>query len=188
MRALSRITLAAALAALLAPAAAAAQSRGDGPAVRGAALVGLEQGDWDGLAVRLDGEVDLQRLSPEMVLTAIGAVGYSRLSEDFRGYDQSVDAFSIVPVARLRFDVTRDMGLYADGGLGIYLAQVTTEFDDGRELDDTDMGFMARLAVGGFLWAGGNVRFQLELGASPHFGDYSDTPFHILVGAALPIF
>jgi hypothetical protein len=174
--------------ALALPAAAAAASRRDGPPVRGAALIGFDQGDLDGVALRFDGEVDLQRLSPEVVLTGVGSLGYSHLSESFRDSDQTAHVFTAVPAMRLRLDVNPQTGGYADLGFGLWLDSVTTKFHAGGHADDSDVGLMARFGVGWYVWAGDNdVRFQVDASLSPHFGDYNDTAFQLLFGVAIPL-
>lgn len=173
--------------ALLLPAAAEAQSRRDRPSLRVGALVGIERGDLDGLALRGDAEVDLQRLAPRAVLSGVGSLGLSRVSEDFAGYDVDATVLRLVPAARFRLDLSPGIGVYGDVGLGVYLASVETDFVAGADGDDTDVGLMMRFGAGGYLWAADAVRFSFELALAPHFGDYDDTVFSVMFGAMIPI-
>lgn len=183
-----------ALAALLAlPGVASAQSRGAGrysqPSMRLGGLIGFDSGDLDGLALRLDGELDLQRISPNVMLVGVGSVGYSHLSEDLGfGYDVTNDVFTIMPAARLAVELAPQVGVYGDVGLGLYHASVEVDVLDpftGRRgtADDSATGLAMRLGAGAWFAIAPNVRLVGEIALHPYFGDYDDDTFTFMVGA-----
>ncbi|BDG01844.1 outer membrane beta-barrel protein [Anaeromyxobacter oryzae] len=183
-RPLATLALAAALAAL-APAAARAQSRSgaDQPGLRLGALLGIDRGDWDGIGLRLDAELDLQRLSPAVMFAGVGSLAYSHLSVDQPDFSQSLDLFEIVPAARFLLAINRQAGFYGDLGLGLYWVGVhTTDFARGLHSDDSDVGLAARIGGGGYVWASDQVRIDAEIAFHPHTGNYDDTSFTAMVG------
>jgi hypothetical protein len=175
------LALAAALAAVaLAPSPARAQSRygHEGPGVLVGGLVGYESGDLDGLALRLDAELGLQRLAPRLVLDGVGSFGYSHLTFDHPDFTQSFDRFELVPAARFLVPLGSGVGVYGDLGLGLYWGRLhTTDYFYGYHADNTDFGLAARVGVGGYVWASNNVRLGIDLAVHPYVGDYEDTPF-----------
>jgi hypothetical protein len=201
-----RPLLAAALAALLtAPLAASAQAR---PAARSAPAaaprslavggwLGYEMGDLDGVALRLEGELPFQQLTPEIALSLVGSVGYSRLSDDLgRGFDITANLLKFVPAARFTLPVSPELSLFGDAGLGLYYASVSTDFEffnpiTGRverdDASDSSVGLMMRLGVGGFFQVNPQLRLGGALVLDPMFGDYDDTTFTIQVGASFQL-
>jgi hypothetical protein len=194
-----RSLLVVALAALLsAPLAASAQAR---PAARSASApsalavggwLGYETGDLDGVALRLEGELPFQQLTPEIALSFVGSAGYSRLSEDLGGgFDITANILKLVPAARFTLAVTPELSLFGDGGLGLYYASVTADTVDldpvtfqfrRREVSDSNVGLMMRLGVGAFFRVNPQLRLGGALVLDPMFGDYDDSTFTVQVG------
>lgn len=178
-----------ALAALVAlPAAAGAQTRArspsgpaDAPSIRFGGLVGLDRGDLDGIGLRADAEVDLQRLAPNLMLAGVGSFGVVRASERIRGVKVDQTRLELVPAARFLFSIVPETGVYGDIGLGLYYSNV-----DVGAADDSDLALMMRFGAGGFLWLNQQIRLNAELAVSPHFGDegQDDTTVSLMVGLA----
>jgi len=163
------------LAALLAvPAAAQAQSKSGSSSGSGiwlGGLFGLESGEESGAQLRFDAEVPIARPNPTLQLAGAGTLSYAWLSND-RG------VFEIVPSARLNWTGSRQFGAYGDIGLGLYhLSQ--------HGFDDT--GATMRFMGGAWYEMSPTVRFVGEIGLHPHFGDYDDTTFTLMVGAKFRI-
>jgi opacity protein-like surface antigen len=186
--------LAALAAALLVPALASAQAAASKQLSVGG-FVGYETDDASGLTLRLDGEMPFQALSPKINLSFVGSIGYSRL-----GIDQSdfkYNLFRIIPAARFTMPVNEQLSLYGDAGLGLYHARFSYEFVDYRwvgpgpydyalakdKVSDSTTGFLMRFGVGGFFKVNEQLKLGAELDLIPHFGDYDQTSFNILVGA-----
>jgi hypothetical protein len=184
-RPLTTLGLAAALA-VLAPSPARAQHRhgdGDGPSLRVGGLLGIDRGDFDGIGLRLDGELDLQRLAPKVMLAGVGSVGYSHLSDDQRDLEQRLDLLELVPAARFLLQLAPEAGFYGDAGLGLYSVRVHThDLARGLRGDDTDLGLALRFGFGGYVWASDQVRIGAELAVHPHVGDYDDTSATLMLG------
>jgi len=162
------------LAAVLAvPAAAQAQSRrntsSNGIWLGGS--FGLEAGDLSGLHLRFDGEFPITRLVPELQLSGVGSVSYAALSHD-------VNDLELVPAARFTWAATPQVGAYGDVGMGLYHA-----WADGA----SDTGVTMRFGGGGYYELNPTVRLFGEVALHPHFGDYNDTTFTLLVGAKFRI-
>lgn len=209
-----RSLLAAAL--LAAPLAASAQARPakaapvaqSRPAVRSSAAaapkslavggwLGYEMGDLDGVALRVEGELPFQQLTPEIALSLVGSVGYSRLSDDLGGgFDITANLLKFVPAARFTLPVNPQLSLFGDAGLGLYYASVsadTVDFDPvtfqlrRAEVSDSSVGLMMRLGAGGFFQVNPQLRVGGALVLDPMFGDYDDSTFTIQVGASFQL-
>jgi outer membrane protein with beta-barrel domain len=187
----SRLLVSMVLAALLIPGAVHAQSRRSNPAgtrstaagampVRIGAYIGFESGDWDGLALRFDGEVPIQRLAPNLMLSGVGSVGFSHLTLSSSGFDSTVNRFDIIPAARLTLDATPQFSLYGDAGLGLYYARLNVDSPFGSG-NTSDFSVKMRFGVGGFFAVNPQLDLGGELALQPHFGDYGDTTFTIMV-------
>jgi hypothetical protein len=188
-----RSLLAAALAALLsAPLAASAQARSTvrsaGPtSLAVGAWLGYEMGDLDGVALRLEGELPFQQLTPEIALSLVGSVGYSRLSDDGPGFDITTNLLKLVPAARFTLGVTPELSLFGDAGLGLYYHSTSVELDFGGGFgriddDESGVGVMMRLGIGAFFQVNPQLRLGGALVLDPMFGDYDDSTFTIQVG------
>ena len=176
-----------ALAALLAlPAAAEAQSRrSSGTQIGG--LVGFELGDLDGFALRLDGQVDLQRLAPQFMLSGVGSLQFSHLSDEDGGMEWTANIFELIPAARFTYEATRDVGIYGDLGLGLYIGHFNVDFGAFGDEDDSDAGLSMRFGGGAYFEISPSVRLTGELAFHPHFGDYDETTFSLMVGASFAL-
>lgn len=192
------------LALLLVPGAALAQARRSSssarsspttatPPLRIGAYVGFESGDWDGLALRVDGEIPFRRLAPNVTLSGVGSVGFSHLtlsqSTPIGSTDSTVNRFDVVPAARFTFEANPQLSLYGDVGLGLYYARLSVSFPPGTlpDTSDTDFGVKMRFGVGGFFAVSPTLDVGAEAALQPHFGDYDDTTFTIMAAARFRI-
>jgi hypothetical protein len=176
----------AALAVVSMPDTAAAQgrrgARSDRPDLRVGGAFGLDRGDWDGLGLRLDAEVDLQRLAPNLVLAGVGSLSFSHLSLDALDFTDRLDVFELVPAARFLLAIAPQAGVYGDAGLGLYQVRMRRhDLARGTRGDDSDVGLAGRIGAGGYVWASDQVRLGAELAFHPHFGDYEDTSVTLMV-------
>lgn len=193
----ARTLLALVLAVSLAPAAAAAPPK-RAPAKRSATagsplpglsaggFVGYEADDLAGLALRLDGELPLQALGPQLDLSGIGSLGYSRLSDDRGGgVDFVANVLKVVPAARVSFPLNPQLTLFADGGLGLYYASWELDYPPGVpfDVDDSEISVLMRLGVGAWYHANEQTRIGGILEFDPYFGDLDQTTFILAVGA-----
>lgn len=187
-----RPLLAVALAAMLVPAVASAQ-RTAAKASRPAAgpteglsvggFLGYETDDLSGLALRLDGELPFMALSPQVNLSWVGSIGYSRLTDDVGGADLVANVLKIIPAARFTFPVNPQLSLFADAGLGLYYASMEVDFPAPFNQFDTDESeFSLMMRFGGGAWY--NVNERTRVGAAiefdPYFGDEFDQSTFII--------
>jgi hypothetical protein len=183
---LRRSLFAAALAAVVAlPAAASAQrasattsSAAPGLAVGGG--VGLEFGALDstGFGLRVDGVYPLQNLTPEVSMSLVGSLGFTRWSESedspFGDVSVSWNVFKLVPAVRFGFEATPQLSLYGDAGIGLYFGQANVEVF-GEEDSDSSVGALMRFAAGGLFEVSPRLSVGGELGLNPYFGDFDDS-------------
>ncbi len=194
-----RSLLAVALAALLVPFAASAQTRRTPPRAAPAAAapapaadsfslggwLGYETGDADGFQLRADGELPFQQLTPQLKLSLVGSIGYTFAGYDTFGGDVSVNRLKIVPAARFTFPLNPQLSFFGDAGLGLHYTSVSFDygFGYGNDFDDSSLGLMLRFAVGAFFQVAPQVRLGGQLVLDPMFGDYNDTTFAVMAGA-----
>jgi hypothetical protein len=185
---LSAASAALALALVTLPAAAAAQGRGRSAPARSAGggahiagLFGFESGFGDTApALRLDGEWDLQPLSTGR-LGIVGSAGFTFFGDDDFGGDFDVNTLKLSGAVRWTVPVAPELDVYADGGLGFYVASFSVEDRLGREIaDDTEVGLLMRFAGGLMFHATDRLRLGGELGLNPYFGDLDDTTFSLM--------
>jgi hypothetical protein len=198
-----RLSLAALLVALVLPASALAQSRGS--ASRPAAgtslgvLVGFEDGRGGaGLALRADGILDQRWIAPKVLLSGVLSLGFTHFGEDYdyydgfyrTGWERSENLFKIIPAARFTFAVAPQLGLYADAGLGLFVASWSQSWSGSAAtpgwypaVDDTDVGVAMRLGGGAFFDVSRTFRLGAELAVNPYFGAGYGTSVS-LMGAA----
>jgi len=162
-RSITGLFLAAAL--LAAPAAAHAQTKGSGAWVGG--LFGLEAGNETGFQLRLDGEFPLARLAPTVSLSGVASGSFASLSNDLK-------VFEFMPAARLTWAATPAVGAYGDIGMGLFVATAHGSSDTGAAM---------RFLGGAYYQMSSYTRLLAEIGLHPHFGDYDDTTFTLLIGA-----
>jgi opacity protein-like surface antigen len=196
-----RSLLALALAALLVPAVAlAAPARGAAPAassrsgIQGRSVGGVggyETADLSGLALRVDGEMPFRALSPQLDLSFVGSIGYSRLTDSEGGFgfefDTTANILKFIPAARFSFAVNPQFTLFGDAGLGLYYASLEVETTDPFfgtvSVDDSEFSIMMRLGVGAWYHLNDQTRIGAMLELDPYFGDFDQTTFNILGGA-----
>lgn len=205
-----RPLLAAALAALLAvPAVATAQAK-KRPASRPAAqpartqaaparmqtlsvggFLGYEMGDLDGLMLRFDAELPIQKVSPQLMLSGVGSIGYTRFSADVLGGDITWNVFKLVPAARLTMPVSPELSLYGDAGLGLYYGRSTLETTlpiiGTTKVSDSTVGLLMRIGVGAFFKVNPKTRLAGSIELDPYFGDADTTNFTIMAGVMFDI-
>ncbi|HET6437164.1 MAG TPA: porin family protein [Anaeromyxobacter sp.] len=167
----SRSIIGLVLAALLAvPAAAQAQTRrstsSSGSGIWLGGMLGLEAGGESGLQIRADGEVPLARLAPTLQLAGVGTISYAWLSHN-------TGVLELLPAARLNWAATPTVGAYGDVGLGLF---------SHSQHSHSDVGAVMRFAAGGYYEMNSITRLVAEMGLHPHFGDYSDTTFTLMLG------
>jgi opacity protein-like surface antigen len=140
-------------------------------------FIGYETDDLSGLSLRLDGEIPFRDLSPQVKLSFVGSLGYSRLSwEPIPGWDFTANVMKIVPAARFTLPLNPQFEVFGDAGLGLAYVSAKVEFSEPGfgtfSASDSSLNIMMRLAAGAFYL----VNPQLKLGAmielDPVFGDY----------------
>jgi opacity protein-like surface antigen len=144
--------------------------------------IGYEMGDQDGLQLRGDFLVPYQKLSPQSALSFVGSVGYSRLTDSGAGVDVTVNLLKLVPAARLTFPINAQLDLFADAGLGLYIAWASTDFPNGVTSDSSDVGFMLRIGGGGLYKLSPRTQIGAALVIDPMFNAVEDVTFSILAG------
>jgi hypothetical protein len=151
-------------------------------------LIGLEFADGDaGLALRGDASMPLSRLSPQVSLDGVLSVGLSWFDDEDRRFDVDVSTtiFKIVPALRLTVPLSPTVGIYGDGGLGLYYG--STEVDRGiafgGDAEDSGFGIGMRFAGGLFADVSPAVRLGGEVGVNPYFGDFDETTLSLLFSA-----
>jgi hypothetical protein len=195
-----RSLFALALAALLVPALASAAP----PATKAAApaspmqnltvggFVGYETDDIGGLALRFDGELPYRALTPQLNLSWVGSLGYSRLTEDVGGLDFAFNIVKAIPAARVTFPVNPQISVFGDAGLGFYYASfevpsvdinfLTGEIRTTTETE-SEFGLMMRIGAGAWYQLNPQTRLGAMLEFDPYFGDVDATTFIIQAGA-----
>jgi hypothetical protein len=160
--------------------------RGGALAVGG--FVGYETDDLSGLSLRLDGELPFTALAPQLDLSLVGSIGFSRLTDEQGVLDFSANILKVVPAARFSFAVQPKLTLFADGGLGLYYSSWTIENTRfGGQTDDGELGIVMRLGAGAWYAVNPNARVGAMIELDPYFGDVileaDQTTFLIQVGA-----
>lgn len=188
-----RSLLAVVLAALLAAPAVASAQAGRGtqkppPAAPPRSLsvggwIGYEMGDFDGVQLRVDGELPFQQLTPQVGLSFVGSIGYTRAGEDAFGLDVTVSRLKLVPAARFTLPVNPQLSVFGDAGLGIHYTSIDFDFDfGGIDFDDSEISLLLRLGAGAFYQVNPRTRVGASLVLDPMFGDFDDTTFTLLAG------
>jgi Outer membrane protein beta-barrel domain len=164
---------------------AASTTPGAGLSVGG--FIGYESGDLAGLSLRLDGELPIQQLSPQIALSFVGSLGYTHFSQDIAFGDIKFNIFKLVPAARFTLPVNPQFDLYGDAGLGLYYYSFTTTqtlpFFGTVKDTGSGTGLMMRFAAGGFLKLNPKTKIGAEIGILPYFNKVDTTDFSIMVGA-----
>jgi hypothetical protein len=175
-----------------APKTAAAQPAAGARALSVAGWLGYEMGDLDGIQLRVDGELPFQKLTPQIALSFVGSLGYSRIGDDAPGVDWTANVLKIVPAARFTLPLSPELSVFGDAGLGLYYSSVTLETESvlGRaEVDDSSLGLMLRLGAGGFYAVNPRTKLGAQLVLDPMFGDspHSDTTVTLLAGLSFQL-
>jgi opacity protein-like surface antigen len=144
--------------------------------LRLAGLLGFEFANGDtGLALRGDGEMRIADLAPNLHLSGVLSLGYSRFSDDNFRVDVTTNLVKLVPALRLTIPVAPQFGVYGDAGLGLYYASTTVRDNlSGLDASDSDVDFTMRFAAGAFFDLNERLRLGAELGVNPYFGDLVD--------------
>lgn len=152
-------------------------------------FVGFETGDLTGFALRLDGEMPFQQLSPQVKLSFVGSLGYTHFGKDVPFGDITFNIVKVVPAARFTLPVNPQIDLYGDAGLGLYYYSGTTKVTFPFTVKDTTsgIGVLMRFGAGGFYRVNPKLRIGAELGVVPYFNEVDTTDFTIMVGAMFSI-
>lgn len=154
-------------------------------------FIGFESGDLTGLALRLDGEMPFQMLSPQVALSFVGSAGYTHFSKDITFGDITYNIVKLVPAARFTLAVNPQVDIYGDGGLGLYYysyrSSVTFPFSPTTTASGSGLGLVMRLAVGAFYKVNPKLRLGAEFGVLPYFNKVDTTDVTIMVGAMFAI-
>lgn len=194
-----RFSLALALAAAMAvalPGVASAQARrssgyGYGGTSIGA-LVGFEDGNGDtGLALRLDGEFAYQALSPQVRMSFVGSLGFSRWTYNpgfFSDLNATLSIFKVTPAVRFSFGQSAVFRPYADAGLGLHYARFSVKqrdvFGNVYTASDSDLSLHLRFAGGLLFQVSPTVALGAEIDLIPYFGSVDDTTFALMFAAS----
>jgi len=152
--------------------------------------LGYEAGSLAGVAPRVEGELPVRPLLPPLQLSWVGSIGFSHLtrSQDLHGFNVATTAnvLKVLPAARFSLALTPQVTLFADAGLGLYYASITTEDSTpyfGGTGRDRAFGLMTRFGAGAWY----QLREKLKAGAAleldPYFGRFDHTTFVIQAGA-----
>lgn len=190
-------------AALLSPASALAQQRGGSLGTRAAVLVGFEDSAGPAaLALRVDGEIPQKSLSPEVGLSIVGSIGFTRQSDHYNDpfgdkWEWSTNILKLVPAARFNFGHNAKIKPYADAGVGLYYASWSQSYNETiyvypgyttvtHSWDDSEIGLMFRFAGGINFQVGEGFMLGGELGFNPYMGDIAnDSTLTVMFGATM---
>jgi opacity protein-like surface antigen len=195
-----RSLFALALAALLAPVAASAAPTSTSrtattssslPALELGGFVGYETDDVSGIALRVDGELPFQALSPQIKLSWVGSIGFSHLTQSEGGFGLSADftanVLKVIPAARFTLPLNQQFSLFADAGLGFYYAsteiETTLPIIGTTKVDDSELGLMMRVGAGAWFNVNPTTRIGASLEFDPYFGDFDQNTFIVQAGA-----
>lgn len=159
-------------------------------AMRAGVLGGFEFEDDTGFGLR--GDLELMPLSRlgNGTLKLLGIASWTHFSQDEGGIDATTNVFRLIPGVRATFPLQDRLGVYADGGLGIYHARLSIDdvfipgFGDVDGRDDSETSLLVRFAGGGFYEVSETLRVVAEIGLLPHFGDFDITPFTLFGGVS----
>jgi hypothetical protein len=190
----ARSLFALALAALLVPAAVSAAPAKAAPAspMQGLSIggtIGYETDDLGGIALRADAELPFKALSPQVNLSWVGSLGYSRLTDSVGEIDTTANVIKIIPSARFTFPVTPQFSVFGDAGLGLYYASLSVDEITIPGLgtvgggDDSEFSLMMRIGGGVWYQLNETTRVGGLLEFDPYFGDFDQTTFIFQAGA-----
>jgi hypothetical protein len=149
-------------------------------ATRVAILGGVEFEDDNGYGLRGDLELMPVMQIGNGNLKLLGSLGWTRFSQDESGFDDvTTNVFRFIPGVRLTFPMADTVGIYGDGGVGVYHAR----FDQDEVVvpgvgtiggDDDETSLLLRVAGGAYYDVSPNLRILGEVGYLPHFGDLDE--------------
>lgn len=143
---------------------------------------GVGEADYSALKLRLDGAIDLMRLTPRLAFAAAASLGVWHTGDEGRvsvpplgriDYAWYLNVFELTPAARLVFDLSERLAIYADLGVGFVYAAggASVSFDATPSAAGTGDSAGAVLRLGGGLTfaAGEHLRFGVEPAANIRF-------------------
>lgn len=156
-------------------------------------LVGYEADTVSGLSLRVDGALPFRDLSPQVKLSLVGSLGYSRLSEGVLYGDFTSNVFKIVPAARLSVPLNPRLSLFGDVGVGLAFVSAKVETNVpflGRSSSSAStVNLMMRFGAGTWYRVSPKLALGAMLELDPIHGDYgfsgrpSQTTFLVMGGA-----
>ncbi len=160
-------------------------------------FLGYETDDVSGVSLRVDGEVPFRALSPQLNLSWVGSLGYSRLTKSVSAFGMTTDftanILKAIPAARFTFPVNPQISLFGDVGLGLAYVSATIEESvpgfGSASVSDSTINFMMRIGAGAFYQVNPKTRIGAMIEFDPYLGDFgfsgasSQSPFLIQAGA-----
>ena len=181
-------------AALLAPAVAFAAPAKSAPAsnplegLQVGGFIGYETDDVSGLSLRLDGEIPFRDLSPQVKLSFVGSLGYSRLTDSQFGADITANVFKFVPAARFTMPLNPQFSVFGDVGLGLAYVSATVSSPFFADITDSTVNLMMRFGVGGWYHVNDRLKVGAMLELDPIFGDFGFSSANGLNGSSQTTF
>jgi opacity protein-like surface antigen len=142
-------------------------------------LGGVEFEDDNGYGLRGDLELLPLMQIGNGNLKLLGSLGWTRYSQDAVFGDITTNVYRFIPGVRLTFPMADTVGIYGDGGVGVYHAR----FDQDDVVvpgvgtiggDDDETSLLLRFAGGAYYDVSPNLRVLAEVGYLPHFGDLDE--------------
>ena len=156
-------------------------------------FAGYETDDVSGLSIRADGELPIRDLGPQLRLSGVGSLGYSRLTEGVRFGELTSNVLKLVPAARLSVALGPKVSLFGDLGVGLALVSARTAtsvpFFGNSSTSASSVNVMMRFGAGAWYHLSAQVDVGAVLELDPILGDYayagarSQTTFLVLGGA-----
>jgi outer membrane protein with beta-barrel domain len=152
-------------------------------------LIGFEDSKYDnGLALRLDGEIPLQALSPVVRMSLVGSLGYTRFSFNPGGFfgteSETLNIFKVTPALRFTFGNHPMIRPYADAGIGLHYARLSVpcfdQFGNLGTCSDSDVSAHLRFAGGLTFQISPGLGLGAEVDLIPYFGKVDDNTFSLL--------
>ena len=144
------------------------------------------------LKLRLEGTMVMKPLFPNSTFELALPLGFAFWGESggvpgFYSFDISYFRFEIVPTARVTWPVAKDLGLYADAGLGFVYYSVSSTITGAVPLSfgTSGAGGVFKLAGGGHYAIDPHWRLFVEpVGLNFYFGEGSGFVYTLMFGAA----
>ena len=160
-------------------------------------FLGYETDDVSGVALRVDGELPFQALSPQVKMSWVGSIGYSHLTKSSAGLDWTANVIKIIPAARFTLPINPQFDVFGDVGLGLAYVGITVDTPaippffagvPGGSASDSSFNIMMRIGAGAWFHVNPQLRVGAMLEFDPIFGDFgasgvsSQNTFNILAG------